>query len=73
MQEESTVHDSRHLHDAVSHSPSILLLSPQGSEGFGSQIDKCMGNADYLFEKLQNRTDFELVLRSKVSVRFPGL
>ncbi|XP_062337685.1 glutamate decarboxylase 1 [Osmerus eperlanus] len=42
-----------------------LMWKAKGSEGFGSQINKCMGNAEYLFEKLQRRTDFELVLRSK--------
>lgn len=42
-----------------------LMWKAKGSEGFGSQVNKCLGNAEYLFDKLQYRTDFQLVFRSK--------
>lgn len=38
----------------------------QGSEGFGSQVDKCLENAEYLYDQLQKRPDFELVFKHKV-------
>lgn len=39
----------------------------QGSEGFENQINKCLENAEYLYDQLQRRTDFKLVFDSKVS------
>lgn len=39
----------------------------QGSEGFENQINKCLENAEYLYDQLQKRTDFKLVFDSKVS------
>lgn len=39
----------------------------QGSEGFEAQINKCLENAEYLYDQLQRRTDFKLVFDSKVS------
>lgn len=38
----------------------------QGTEGFGSQINRCLENAEYLYDQLQRRADFELVFRHKV-------
>lgn len=39
----------------------------QGSEGFESQINRCLDNAEYLYDKLKGRPDFQLVFKSKVS------
>ncbi|KAM7378677.1 hypothetical protein PAMP_004283 [Pampus punctatissimus] len=36
-----------------------------GLEGFGSQVNKCLENAEYLYDQLQRRTDFELVFKNK--------
>ncbi|XP_068459729.1 glutamate decarboxylase 1 isoform X2 [Clinocottus analis] len=42
-----------------------LMWKAKGSEGFGSQVNKCLENAEYLYDELQRRTDFELVLKNK--------
>uniref|UniRef100_A0A8C2X3U7 Glutamate decarboxylase 3 n=1 Tax=Cyclopterus lumpus TaxID=8103 RepID=A0A8C2X3U7_CYCLU len=42
-----------------------LMWKAKGSEGFGSQVNKCLENAEYLYDQLQRRTDFELVLKNK--------
>ncbi|XP_075996321.1 glutamate decarboxylase 1 [Genypterus blacodes] len=42
-----------------------LMWKAKGSEGFSSQINKCLENAEYLYDQLQRRSDFELVLKSK--------
>uniref|UniRef100_A0A8C9UBR0 Glutamate decarboxylase 3 n=1 Tax=Scleropages formosus TaxID=113540 RepID=A0A8C9UBR0_SCLFO len=42
-----------------------LMWKAKGSEGFGSQVNQCLENADYLFNKLENRADFELVFKNK--------
>uniref|UniRef100_A0AAY4A3R1 Glutamate decarboxylase n=1 Tax=Denticeps clupeoides TaxID=299321 RepID=A0AAY4A3R1_9TELE len=42
-----------------------LMWKAKGMEGFESQINKCLENAEYLFDKLKNRTDFLLVFESK--------
>ncbi|XP_029930608.1 glutamate decarboxylase 1 [Myripristis murdjan] len=42
-----------------------LMWKAKGSEGFGSQVNKCLENAEYLYDQLRRRTDFELVLSSK--------
>ncbi|KAL4657159.1 glutamate decarboxylase 1-like [Arapaima gigas] len=42
-----------------------LMWKAKGSEGFGSQINCCLENAEYLFNKLENRADFELVFKTK--------
>ncbi|KAA8587581.1 hypothetical protein FQN60_016443 [Etheostoma spectabile] len=42
-----------------------LMWKAKGSEGFGSQVNKCLENAEYLYDQLQRRTDFELVFKSK--------
>ncbi|KAF0047449.1 hypothetical protein F2P81_001082 [Scophthalmus maximus] len=42
-----------------------LMWKAKGSEGFGSQVDKCLENAEYLYDQLQRRKDFELVLKTK--------
>lgn len=44
----------------------------QGSEGFEAQINKCLENAEYLYDQLQRRPDFQLVFDSKVSQTFRG-
>lgn len=42
-----------------------LMWKAKGSEGFGSQVNKCLENAEYLYKQLQMRADFKLVLESK--------
>ncbi|CAL8343415.1 unnamed protein product [Merluccius merluccius] len=42
-----------------------LMWKAKGSEGFGSQVNKCLENAEYLYKQLQRRADFKLVLESK--------
>ncbi|CAK6977668.1 glutamate decarboxylase 1 [Scomber scombrus] len=42
-----------------------LMWKAKGSEGFGSQVNKCLENAEYLYDRLQRRTDFELVFKNK--------
>ncbi|XP_077411961.1 glutamate decarboxylase 1 isoform X4 [Vanacampus margaritifer] len=42
-----------------------LMWKAKGTEGFGAQVNKCMGNAKYLYDLLQRRKDFELVFKNK--------
>ncbi|KAJ8012020.1 hypothetical protein DPEC_G00064350 [Dallia pectoralis] len=42
-----------------------LMWKAKGLEGFGSQVNKCLENAEYLFTKIKQRPDFELVFNSK--------
>ncbi|XP_035527388.1 glutamate decarboxylase 1 [Morone saxatilis] len=42
-----------------------LMWKAKGSEGFGTQVNKCLENAEYLYDQLQMRTDFELVFKDK--------
>ncbi|KAJ8337024.1 hypothetical protein SKAU_G00382440 [Synaphobranchus kaupii] len=42
-----------------------LMWKAKGSEGFGSQVNRCLENAEYLFNSLSERADFELVLKNK--------
>uniref|UniRef100_G3PPM1 Glutamate decarboxylase 1a n=1 Tax=Gasterosteus aculeatus aculeatus TaxID=481459 RepID=G3PPM1_GASAC len=42
-----------------------LMWKAKGSEGFGAQVNKCLENAEYLYDQLQRRTHFELVLKNK--------
>ncbi|KAF3846873.1 hypothetical protein F7725_003951, partial [Dissostichus mawsoni] len=42
-----------------------LMWKAKGSQGFGSQVNKCLENAEYLYDHLQRRTDFELVFKHK--------
>ncbi|XP_038859072.1 glutamate decarboxylase 1-like [Salvelinus namaycush] len=42
-----------------------LMWKAKGSEGFESQVNKCLENAEHLFDKLKQRPDFELVFKSK--------
>ncbi|KAJ8272629.1 hypothetical protein GJAV_G00091480 [Gymnothorax javanicus] len=42
-----------------------LMWKAKGSEGFGSQVNRCLENAEYLFNLLSERADFELVCKSK--------
>lgn len=48
------------------------MFCSQGSEGFEAQINKCLENAEYLYDQLQRRSDFQLVFDSKVSQTFRG-
>uniref|UniRef100_A0AAX7TJV0 Glutamate decarboxylase 1a n=1 Tax=Astatotilapia calliptera TaxID=8154 RepID=A0AAX7TJV0_ASTCA len=42
-----------------------LMWKAKGSDGFGSQVNKCLENAEYLYDQLQKRTEFELVFKNK--------
>ncbi|KAG7221024.1 hypothetical protein INR49_031195 [Caranx melampygus] len=42
-----------------------LMWKAKGSQGFGSQVNKCLENAEYLYDQLQRRRDFELVFKNK--------
>ncbi|KAF7692869.1 glutamate decarboxylase 1 isoform X1 [Silurus meridionalis] len=42
-----------------------LMWKAKGSEGFESQINHCLENAEYLYYKLKSRQDFQLVFQSK--------
>uniref|UniRef100_A0A665VL67 Zgc:163121 n=1 Tax=Echeneis naucrates TaxID=173247 RepID=A0A665VL67_ECHNA len=42
-----------------------LMWKAKGSEGFGSQVNKCLENAEYLYDQLQRRADFQLVFGHK--------
>ncbi|KAJ3595504.1 hypothetical protein NHX12_004807 [Muraenolepis orangiensis] len=42
-----------------------LMWKAKGSEGFGSRVNKCLENAEYLYKQLQRRADFKLVLESE--------
>uniref|UniRef100_H3C403 Glutamate decarboxylase 1b n=1 Tax=Tetraodon nigroviridis TaxID=99883 RepID=H3C403_TETNG len=41
------------------------MWKAKGSEGFEAQINKCLDNAEYLYDQLQRRSDFQLVFDSK--------
>uniref|UniRef100_A0A671VMA6 Glutamate decarboxylase 3 n=1 Tax=Sparus aurata TaxID=8175 RepID=A0A671VMA6_SPAAU len=43
-----------------------LMWKAKGSQGFGAQVDKCLENAEYLYDQLQRRTGFELPEHSNV-------
>ncbi|KAG8014373.1 Glutamate decarboxylase 1, partial [Nibea albiflora] len=42
-----------------------LMWKAKGSEGFGAQVNKCLENAEYLYDQLQRRAGFELVFKNK--------
>ncbi|XP_037131510.1 glutamate decarboxylase 1 isoform X3 [Syngnathus acus] len=42
-----------------------LVWKAKGTEGFGAQVNKCLGYAKYLYDLLQRRKDFELVFKTK--------
>ncbi|XP_063076009.1 glutamate decarboxylase 1 [Engraulis encrasicolus] len=42
-----------------------LMWKAKGSMGFEAQINRCLDNAEYLYDKLQSRADFQLVFKSK--------
>ncbi|XP_041914605.1 glutamate decarboxylase 1 isoform X3 [Alosa sapidissima] len=42
-----------------------LMWKAKGSEGFESQINRCLDNAEYLYDKLEGRADFKLLFKSK--------
>ncbi|XP_036412272.1 glutamate decarboxylase 1 [Colossoma macropomum] len=42
-----------------------LMWKAKGSEGFESQVNHCLENAEYLYYKLKSRKDFQLVFQSK--------
>ncbi|XP_054610879.1 glutamate decarboxylase 1 isoform X2 [Dunckerocampus dactyliophorus] len=44
---------------------SVMLIKKKGTEGFGVEVNKCLENAEYLYDLLQRRKDFELVFKHK--------
>lgn len=44
----------------------------QGTVGFENQINKCLELAEYLYAKIKNREEFEMVFDGEVSYH-PGL
>uniref|UniRef100_A0AAR2J940 Glutamate decarboxylase 1a n=1 Tax=Pygocentrus nattereri TaxID=42514 RepID=A0AAR2J940_PYGNA len=42
-----------------------LMWKAKGSEGFESQVNHCLENAEYLYYKLKSRKDFQLVFQSQ--------
>ncbi|XP_066578408.1 glutamate decarboxylase 1 isoform X1 [Amia ocellicauda] len=42
-----------------------LMWKAKGTEGFEIQINKCLQNAEYLYSRLKERADFELVFKSE--------
>uniref|UniRef100_A0A673A1T8 Zgc:163121 n=1 Tax=Sphaeramia orbicularis TaxID=375764 RepID=A0A673A1T8_9TELE len=42
-----------------------LMWKAKGAQGFGTQVNKCLENAEYLYDQLQKRGDFELVFQNK--------
>ena len=44
----------------------------QGTVGFENQINKCLELAEYLYAKIKNREEFEMVFDGEVSCH-PGL
>lgn len=46
---------------------SIFLSSKQGTVGFENQINKCLELAEYLYAKIKNREEFEMVFNGEVS------
>lgn len=44
-----------------------FFFSKQGTVGFESQINKCLELAEYLYNKIKNREEFEMVFEGEVS------
>lgn len=42
-------------------------FSNQGTVGFENQINKCLELAEYLYDKIKNREEFEMVFDGEVS------
>uniref|UniRef100_A0A8C5GGR0 Glutamate decarboxylase 1-like n=1 Tax=Gouania willdenowi TaxID=441366 RepID=A0A8C5GGR0_GOUWI len=42
-----------------------LMWKAKGSDGFGSQVNKCLENAEYLYDQLKRNSDFQLVFKHK--------
>ncbi|XP_075871654.1 glutamate decarboxylase 1-like [Nelusetta ayraudi] len=42
-----------------------LMWKAKGSQGFGAQVNKCLENAEYLYDLLQRRPGFQLVFQDK--------
>ncbi|XP_058874745.1 glutamate decarboxylase 1-like isoform X4 [Acipenser ruthenus] len=42
-----------------------LMWKAKGAEGFEVQVNKCLDNAEYLYNKLKQRVDFKLVFDGK--------
>ncbi|MGH0149116.1 UNVERIFIED_CONTAM: hypothetical protein FKN15_051107, partial [Acipenser sinensis] len=42
-----------------------LMWKSKGAEGFEVQVNKCLDNAEYLYNKLKQRVDFKLVFDGK--------
>ena len=51
---------------------SFFLKKKQGTVGFENQINKCLELAEYLYAKIKNREEFEMVFDGEVSCH-PGL
>lgn len=43
------------------------FFSNQGTVGFENQINKCLELAEYLYTKIKNREEFEMVFEGEVS------
>lgn len=60
---------SFYIYIPVKHSTVFLCHSfSQGSEGFETHVNKCLENAEYLYDQLKRRTGFELVFKNKVKL-----
>lgn len=44
-----------------------FLFLNQGTVGFENQINKCLELAEYLYAKIKNREEFEMVFDGEVS------
>lgn len=42
-----------------------LMWKAKGSEGFGGQVNKCLENAEYLYNQIELRPGFQLVFQGK--------
>ena len=45
----------------------FFILKKQGTVGFENQINKCLELAEYLYAKIKNREEFEMVFDGEVS------
>ena len=45
----------------------FFFLKKQGTVGFENQINKCLELAEYLYAKIKNREEFEMVFDGEVS------
>lgn len=45
----------------------FFFFKKQGTVGFENQINKCLELAEYLYAKIKNREEFEMVFDGEVS------